>query len=185
MWLRSYTRTSIRELRKRDDIKYLHSHKKKRKRARNQYCKTIKLMKNEKKASVLAAASQYYTNELKMYNDETSEPKKYKEKHNNLIKNNSEFSSDSHKLSLNQYGTSTTISYDLDSVNSDLNIRNSAISSDETFDSYGNNSGHFHTINTQYDFDRNYAKSPTEYAVSDLLLKSKLNIFFLQDYIRK
>ena len=178
MWLRSYTRTSIRELRKRDDIKtkYLHSHRKKRKRTRNQYCKTIKLMKNEKKASVLAA-SQYYTNELKMYNDETSEPKKYKEKHN-IIKNNSEFSSDPHKLSLNQYGESTTISYDLNNVNSDLNIRNSAIPSNETFDEYGSSSEHFHAINTQYDFDRNYVKSPTEFAVSDILLKSKLQFFF-------
>ncbi|KAL7045683.1 hypothetical protein ACKWTF_002305 [Chironomus riparius] len=171
MWLRSYTRTSIRELRKRDDIKtkYLHSHRKKRKRTRNQYCKTIKLMKNEKKASVLAA-SQYYTNDLKMYNDETSEPKKYKEKHN-IIKNNSEFSSEPHKINLNQYGQSTTISYDLNNVNSDLNIRNSAIPSNETFDEYGSSSDHFHAINTQYDFDGNYVKSSTEFAVSDLLLK--------------
>lgn len=173
MWLRSYTRTSFRELRKRDDpkTKYLHSHRKKRKRTRNQYCKTIKLMKNEKKASVLAA-SQYYNNEIKMYNDEASEPKKYKA-NSKIIEDTTQFSTDTNKLSLNQYGTTTTISYDLSSINSDLNIRKSAIASEEKFDNYGNSSGHYRTIDTQYDFDRNFTKNSSEYGVSDILLKSK------------
>lgn len=166
MWLRS----DKRELRNRNQpkTKFL-NHRKKRKRT-NQYCKTIKLMKNEKKL----VASQYSQDDLSLYNDKALKAKKHKVNKKIFTNKNIEslsFSSDSVS---HQFGT---ISYDLNNIDIDLNIRTSSLDSaeNEVLVDYGSTSEHFQPLNTQYDFDCNYSKTPTEITVSDILLKSKLN----------
>lgn len=161
MWLRS----DKRELRIRNQpkTKFLNNHRKKRKR--NQYSRTIKLMKNEKKASVLSTSQ--YSDDLTMYNDKAIKAKK----HNVNKKIFDESLSFSTESKMNQFGP---ISYDLNTLDIDLDIRTtSSITSDENLE-YDASSEHFQTLNAQYDFDCNYAKSTSEiHAVADLILKRK------------
>jgi hypothetical protein len=182
MWLRS----DKRELRNRNQpkTKFLNAHRKKRKRARNnQYCKTLKLMKNEKQQASVLASSQYSTDDLTLYNDKVSlnakkvvtAKKIFNTKTNNInIENLSPFTSDS----VAQYGT---IAYDLNNIEIDLDIHTNAIASNvveenEQVLNYGSTSEHFQTLNTQYeDFGCDYTKNSTEITVSDILLKRKFN----------
>lgn len=164
MWLRS----DKRELRNRNQAKEKFiNYRKKRKRSRNQYCKTIKLMKNEKKASVLTT-KQYSSDELTLYNDKALKATKIQTKvvtqkifttNNNNNKNNnlSYTTSDSiHTSVVNQYHHH---SYDLNNLDIDLNnIRTSSIDDDAVDENtaldYGNNASaeHFQPLNThQYD----------------------------------
>lgn len=165
MWLRS----DKRELRNRNQAKEkFANHRKKRKRSRNQYCKTIKLMKNEK-ASVLTV-KQYSTDELTLYNDKALNAKKHQHKVAKNTSNNNKnlsFTSDSSLHSVNQYHHS----YDLNSIDIDLNIRTSSIddvSDENTALDYGSNASaeHFQPLNThQYDDDYD-----VDVAVSDMLI---------------
>lgn len=111
-------------------------------------------MKNEKKASVLST-SQYSVDELTLYDDKTIKAKKQL----NASKK------PSYQTKLNQFGT---ISYDLNTLDIDLNLRTNTLTSQEniTFDSSNGQ--------TQYDFDCTYPKGTTEIqAVADLILKSE------------
>lgn len=165
MWLRS----DKRELRIRNQpkTKFLNNHRKKRKRPRNQYSKTIKLMKNEKQASVLST-SQYSTDDLTLYADKTVKAKKHNVNKKPSYIESLSFSSDS---KLNQFGP---ISYDLNTLDIDLNLRTSSIASEDENLEYGSSSERFQTLDTQYEFDCNYAKSNSEiHAVADLILKRK------------
>lgn len=144
MWLRS----DKRELRIRNQPK-TKFHRKKRNKIDKKYSKTIKLMKNEKKASVLST-SQYSADELTLYDDKTIKAKKPLNATSKL----------------NQFGT---ISYDLNTLDIDLNLRTNTLTSQENI-SYDSSNGQ-----TQYDFDCTYPKGTTEIqAVADLILKSKL-----------
>lgn len=180
MWLRS----DKRELRNRNQAKEkFANHRKKRKRSRNQYCKTIKLMK----ASVLTT-KQYSADELTLYNDKALNAKKHQHQvaintsSNN--KKNLTFTSDSSLHSVNQYHHS----YDLNNIDIDLNIRTSSIDdvSDENaaIDLHYASTEHFQPLNTQqydddYDVECNYAKTTSEiHAVSNMLI-SKSFIYLL------
>lgn len=168
MWLRS----DKRELRIRNQpkTKFLNNHRKKRKRPRNQYSKTIKLMKNEKQASVLST-SPYSADDLTLYADKTVKAKKHNANKKPSYIESLSFSTDS---KLNQFGP---ISYDLNTLDIDLNhLRTSSIASEDENLEYGSSSERFQTLDTQYDFDCNYAKSTSEiHAVADLILKRKKN----------
>lgn len=178
MWLRS----DKRELRIRNQpqTKFLNNHRKKRKR--NQYSKTIKLMKNEKKASVLSTA-QYSADDLTLYNDKTIKAKKHNASKKLFNKKPSyieslAFTSDS---KMNQFGP---ISYDLNTLDIDLNIRTSSIAGDEveTLEYEDAAVERFQALDAQYDFDCNYAKGTSEiHAVADLILKRKKE-FLLSRY---
>lgn len=115
-------------------------------------------MKNEKKASVLSNSS-YAGDDLTLYNDKT-----IKAKNQSLS-----FSSES---KINQFGP---ISYDLNTLDIDLNLRTNSITTEDENLEYGNAPNErFQTLDTQYDFDCNYAKSAPEiHAVADLILKRK------------
>jgi hypothetical protein len=162
MWLRS----DKRELRIRNQpkTKFLNTHRKKRKRARNQYSKTIKLMKNEKKASVLST-TQYSTDDLTLYNDKTIKAKN----HNVNSKKPSYIESLSFttETKMNQFGS---ISYDLNTLDIDLNLRTNSIASNTETLEYDSSSERFQALDAQYEFDCNYAKSSSEiHAVADLI----------------
>jgi hypothetical protein len=170
MWLRS----DKRELRIRNQpkTKFLNNHRKKRKRPRNQYSKTIKLMKNEKEASVLST-TQYSEDDLTLYNDKTIKAKKQNVNKKIFNKKPSyieslSFSSDSN----NQFGP---ISYDLNTLDIDINLRTNSIASEaEASLDYGNSSERFQALDAQYDFDCNFAKGASEiHAVADMILKRK------------
>lgn len=164
MWLRS----DKRELRIRNQpkTKFLNNHRKKRKRPRNQYSKTIKLMKNEKEASVLST-SQYSADELTLYNDKTIKAKKHNGNKKPSYIESLSFASDS---KMNQFGP---ISYDLNTLDIDMTIRTSSIANGSENLDYGKPE-RFQALDAQYDFDCNYAKGSTEiHTVADLILKRK------------
>lgn len=155
MWLRS----DKRELRNRPKEKFV-NHRKKRKRSRNQYCKTIKLMKNEKKESVLIA-KQYSTDELTLYDKATSNSKKI------FTSSNS-----SHSFASDSVNHQYHHSYDLN------NIRTSSIddaADENTALDYGSSgSEHFQPLNThQYDdfVECNYAKTTSDIHTNMLISK--------------
>lgn len=176
MWLRS----DKRELRNRNQPKEkFKNHRKKRKRSRNQYCKTIKLMKKEKSASVLTT-KQYSTDELTLYSDKSakkvvnncSSTKRIFTANNNK---NLSYTSDS---AVNQYHHS----YDLNNLDIDLNsLRTSSIDAPDengALEEFGNcESEHFQPLNTHSQYDDGFAdecnfdKNSSEiHAVSDMLL---------------
>jgi hypothetical protein len=178
MWLRS----DKRELRNRPKEKFV-NHRKKRKRSRNQYCKTIKLMKNEKKESVLIA-KQYSTDELTLY-DKTSSNKK-------IFTSNSSFAPDC--TSVNQFHHHSQ--FDLN------NIHTSSIddaADENTALDYGSSGSveHFQPLNTHHQYDDfvdcNYAKTTSEIHANMLISKfslflhfdQKLNLSFLQDRVTR
>lgn len=180
MWLRS----DKRELRNRNQAKEkFANHRKKRKRSRNQYCKTIKLMKNEK-ASVLTA-KQYSADELTLYNDKALNAKKHHKVAINTSNNNKNlsFTTDSSLHSVNQYHHS----YDLNNIDIDLNIRTSSLDDENTTLDYGSNASaeHFQPLNTHqydddYDVECNYAKATSEiHAVSDMLISKSIIVHSL------
>lgn len=121
-------------------------------------------MKNEKKASVLSSAS-YTADDLTLYNDKSIKATK---KHNSNQKpsyiESLSFTSDS------KVSPFSPISYDLNTLDIDLNLRSNSIVTEE----YGSSSDRFQALDAQYDFDCNYAKSTSEiHAVADLILKRK------------
>jgi hypothetical protein len=151
-------RSDKRELRTRNQPKttnFLKNHRKKRKRPRNQYSKTIKLMKNEKQASVLST-TQYSADDITLYNDKSLKAKIVKPSY-------IDFSSDS-----DQFGT---ISYDLNAID----IRSSSIAAESESLDYASSSERFQKLDAhQYDFDCNYSKGTTDIqTVADMILKSK------------
>lgn len=124
-------------------------------------------MKNEKQASVLST-SQYSPDEITLYNDKTIKANKHNGSKKPSYIESLTFSTDS---KMNQFGA---ISYDLNTIDIDLNIRTSTINNGSENLEYDNSSEHFDALNTQYNFDCTYAKSSSEIqAVSDLLLKRK------------
>ncbi|CRK95497.1 CLUMA_CG008966, isoform A [Clunio marinus] len=148
MWLRS----DKRELRIRDKpkAKFIKGHRKKRKR-RNQYSKTIKLMKNEK-ASVLSTTQYPEEDELSIYKSHNVNTKMFNKTPNYI-----------ESLSF----SSAQISYDLDI---DLNIRTSSIAPDSENLTYDNSTERFQTLDAQYNF--NYGKNTSEiHSVANLILK--------------
>lgn len=168
MWLRS----DKRELRIRNQpkTKFLNNHRKKRKRPRNQYSKTIKLMKNEKQASVLST-SQYSADELTLYGDKTLQVKKQLSVVNNKKPSYIESLSFTSDSKMNQFGP---IAYDLNTLDIDLNIHSSLDPTSISPEDYSSTSNRFQTMNAQYEFDCNYAKSSSEiHAVADMILKRK------------
>lgn len=167
MWLRS----DKRELRSNQPkTKFLNNRRKKRKRPRNQYSKTIKLMKNEKKASVLSASS-YPADELTLYNDKSIKAKKHNANQKPSYIESLSFTTDS---KISPFGP---ISYDLNTLDIDLNLRTSSITTEDENLEYGSPSERFQSLDAQYDFDCNYAKSTSEiHAVADLILKRKRKI---------
>lgn len=174
MWLRS----DKRELRIRNQpkTKFLNNHRKKRKRPRNQYSKTIKLMKNEKKASVLSTSS-YTADDLTLYNDKSIKAK------NHSVNQKPSYISFTSDPKINQFGP---ISYDLNTLDIDLNLRTSSIpTEDENNLEYSSASERFQTLDAQYDFDCTYAKSTSEiHAVADLIIKRKKSLnSFLAHFI--
>jgi len=172
MWLRS----DKRELRVRNQQKttlLFNNHRKKRKR--NQYSKTIKLMKTEKKASVLKA-TQYSTDDLTLYNDKSIKAKKQQ----NVKKQSSYIESLSFTSDTNQFGP---IKFDLNTIDIDINIRtsNSLAAESQTIVEYEhhhheNASENFHqTLDTQFTFDCS-SKTATELqSVADMILKRKFD----------
>lgn len=119
-------------------------------------------MKNEK-ASVLS--------EVTLYNDKAIKTKKQ------LISTNKQpsyiesltYSAVDSKL--NQFGA---ISYDLNALDIDLNLRTSSHSPQDQNIAYGSSSGHFQSLDEQYDFDCTYSKGTTEIqAVANMILKSR------------
>lgn len=195
MWLRS----DKRELRNRNQPKEkFKNHRKKRKRSRNQYCKTIKLMKKEKSASVLTT-KQYSTDELTLYSDKSTLKVK-KQQQKIKVVNNSNGSSNkkifttanNNKNNISSYTPDSTVNqyhhtYDLNSFDIDLNSLRSTSSIDKapdenrTLDDYESaTSEHFQSLNThQYDDgfaeECNFDKNPSEiHAVSDILLSKSL-----------
>lgn len=169
MWLRS----DKRELRIRNQpkTKFLNNHRKKRKRPRNQYSKTIKLMKNEKQASVLST-TQYSEDDLTLYSDKTIKAKKQNVNKKIFNKKPSYIESLSFSSDSNQFGP---ISYDLNTLDIDLALRTSSVASEaETVLDYSNSSERFQALDAQYDFDCNYAKDTSEiHSVTDIILKRK------------
>lgn len=130
-------------------------------------------MKNEKEASVLST-SQYSADELTLYHDKTIKAKKHNgnNKKPSYIESLS-FSSDS---KLNQFGRPLT--YDLNTIDIDLNLRTGSIADGSENLDYGNTSERFQAIDAQYEFDCNYPKSSSEiHAVADLILKRKTPLF--------
>lgn len=125
-------------------------------------------MKNEKQASVLST-SPYSADDLTLYADKTVKAKKHNANKKPSYIESLSFSTDS---KLNQFGP---ISYDLNTLDIDLNhLRTSSIASEDENLEYGSSSERFQTLDTQYDFDCNYAKSTSEiHAVADLILKRK------------
>lgn len=167
MWLRSDKREL--RIRSQSKAKFLNNHRKKRKR--NQYSKTIKLMKNEKKASVYST-SQYSSDDLTMYNDKTIKAKKHNVNKKLFNKKPSYIESLSYSSDSNQFGPIS--SYDLNALDIDLNIRTSSIASNGENLEYDSTSERFQTLDAQYDFDCNYTKDSHEiHAVADLI-KRKL-----------
>jgi hypothetical protein len=181
MWLRS----DKRELRNRNQPKeQFKNHRKKRKRSRNQYCKTIKLMKKEKSASVLTA-KQYSTDELTLNVKKQQLP---------INSSNSKIFTASNKnlpyapdSAVNQFHHT----YDLNNLDIDLNgLRTSSVDDapdeNSALDDYASGaSEHFQPLNThQYDDgfadECNFDKSSSAIeAVSDMLL-SKFQKISLQ-----
>lgn len=137
-------------------------------------------MKNEKQASVLTT-TQYSENDLTLYNEKTLKAKKHSvnkkiftNKKPSYIKSLSAYSSGS----TSGFGT---ISYDLNTLNIDLNIRSNSSSlqttTDETLEYENNTSERFQTLDTQYDFDCDYAKSSSEiHTVADMILKREFGL---------
>lgn len=126
-------------------------------------------MKNEKEASVLST-SKYSADDLTLYADKTGKAKKHSVNKKPSYIESLSFSSDS---KLNQFGP---ISYDLNTLNIDLNLRTSSVASEDENLEYGSSSERFQTLDAQYDFDCNYAKSTSEiHAVADLIMKRKKN----------
>lgn len=128
-------------------------------------------MKNEKKASVLSTSQYSTSDELTLYSDKTIKAKK---QHNATQKpsyiESISYSSDS---KLNQFGS---ISYDLNTLDIDLNIRTNSLTPDDENLDYGNTSEHFQALNGRYDFDCTYSTGTSEIqAVADMILKSKLS----------
>lgn len=171
MWLRS----DKRELRIRNQTKtkFLINHRKKRKRPRNQYSKTIKLMKNEKKAVI--ATSQYSEDDLTLYSDKSIEPKKHNvskkllSKKQNYIESLSSFTSES---KMNQFGP---IAFDLNTLEIDLTSSNApVIENHDHQNEYSSSTDNFQTLDTQFNFECNYTKSATEIpSITEILIKSK------------
>jgi hypothetical protein len=169
MWLRSDKRELRNKNNNQQPKKLLKSLRKKRKRPKNQYSRTIKLMKTEKSASVLST-TQYPEDELTLYNDKaikrvTKHKSKTTESNFNSINNE-----------YNTFSTSEPISYDLNT----LDIESPANALDYH---HGSTSERFQTLDTQYEFDCNYAKASTE--IHDLLLKRKFKQFHLTFYNSK
>lgn len=138
------------------------NHRKKRKRSKNQYSKTIKLMKTEKRASVLSS-TQYPDEELTLYNDKTL---KRVSKHKT---SSTESNFDNINNDYDTFATSSEpISYDLNTIDIDT-----IATPGSSLDYHRQASAErFQTLETQYDFDcSNYAKSSTE--IHDLILKSE------------
>lgn len=123
-------------------------------------------MKNEKKASVLST-SQYSVDELTLYGDKTMQAKKQLSAVNNKKPSYIESLSFSSDSKMNQFGP---IAYDLNTLDIDLNIHASSISTEQ----YSSTSERFQTMDAQYEFDCNYAKTSSEmHAVADMILKRK------------
>lgn len=124
-------------------------------------------MKNEKQASVLST-SQYSADDLTLYADKTVKAKKHNASKKPSYIESLSFSSES---KLNQFGP---ISYDLNTLDIDLNLRTTSIATEDENLEYSSSSERFQTLDAQYDFDCNYAKSTSEiHAVADLILKRK------------
>lgn len=148
MWLRSDKREL--RIRNKPKTKFLNNHRKKRKRP-NQYSKTIKLMKNEKKLST----SQYSADELAIY------------KNHNV--NNKIFNKTPPSYMDSLAFSSGPISYDLNTLDIDLNIRTSSDAENLAYDS---SPDRFQGLDAQYNF--NYAKNTSEiHTVADMILKRK------------
>lgn len=205
MWLRS----DKRELRNRNQPKEkFKNHRKKRKRSRNQYCKTINLMKKEKSASVLTA-KQYSTDELTLYSDKST--LKSKKQQQLKVVNNSSSSITKSIFVANKnknlsYTSDSDVqyhhSYDLNNLDIDLNsLRTSSIDEapdeNRALDDYASAaSEHFQPLNT-HQYDDGFAdECPSEiHAVSDMLLSKLINIFlklvanqifiFFKDHMKK
>lgn len=124
-------------------------------------------MKNEKQASVLST-SQYSADDLTLYSDKSIKAKKHNvNKKPNYIDSLS-FTSDS---KMNQFGP---ISYDLNTLDIDLNLRTSSIAPEDENLDYGSASDRFQSLDAQYDFDCTYAKTTSElHTVADMILKRK------------
>ncbi len=144
MWLRS----DKRELRNRNQPKEeFKNRRKKRKRSKNQYCKTIKLMKKEKNASILKVKQQYSTGELTLYTDKNTLKTKKHLKVVNRSSNKKIFATNNNNNNKTlSYAPDSTVnqyhhSFDLNNLNIDLsNLRNNSVDdvSDEnkTLDDY-------------------------------------------------
>lgn len=128
-------------------------------------------MVKEKEASVLST-TQYSEDDLTLYNDKAIKAKKHSVNKKIFNKKPSYIESLSFSSESNQFGP---ISYDLNTLDIDLNLRTSSIASEaEAVLDYASSSERFQALDAQYDFDCNYAKNTSEiHAVADMILKRK------------
>lgn len=129
-------------------------------------------MKNEKEASVLSTSNFNSADDLTMYNDKAIKAKK-QNINKKLFNKKPSYIESLSDSKMNQFGP-ISISYDLNTLDIDLTLRSNSIASEAESLEYDASSERFQALDTQYEFDCNYAKSSSEiHAVADMILKRK------------